>query len=243
VRRFLKGSGWPTYKQSHSLRQPSRERDTERRLVGNGRSQAILLTGWQRLRSVGRLTVTKGMPKGTPSLSGCQILPKGKWWGVILIDLIESSQAQQIAVPLTDGTALKVWAPASQLYIPHVRSVIDGCHTRRGSRLADHSARAKTTGMITYVFLHGSGHRRQSRNFRSTRRSHPLQRPRRPTIPRYTYLEIDLRVILGARLAMIALGMSRCNQTAWRKHQPQRRIRPMTQALQRLCHLRSGTRE
>jgi hypothetical protein len=62
------------------------------------------------------LTVVKEMPKGSALLSDCRVLKKGTWWGVVLIDLIESSQVEQIAIPLTDGTTMKVWAPAEQLY-------------------------------------------------------------------------------------------------------------------------------
>lgn len=62
------------------------------------------------------LTVVKEMPKGSALLNDCRVLKKGTWWGVVLIDLIESSNAEQIAIPFTNGTALKVWAPANELY-------------------------------------------------------------------------------------------------------------------------------
>jgi hypothetical protein len=35
---------------------------------------------------------------------------------LVLIKLIETHNAEQIAIPLTDGSSLKVWAPASELY-------------------------------------------------------------------------------------------------------------------------------
>lgn len=66
--------------------------------------------------SLDSLIVMKEMPKGSALRSDCRVLKKGTWWGVVLIKLIETHNAEQIAIPLTDGSSLKVWAPASELY-------------------------------------------------------------------------------------------------------------------------------
>jgi hypothetical protein len=63
------------------------------------------------------LIVAREMANGSALPSDCRVLKKGTWWGIVLVDLIESSaEAEQIAIPLTGGGTMKVWAPASLLY-------------------------------------------------------------------------------------------------------------------------------
>jgi hypothetical protein len=81
------------------------------RKVGNAQADITVCD------TLASLMVMKEMPKESALLSDCRVLKKGTWWGVVLIDLIEGpAQAEQIAVPLTGGATLQVWAPASELF-------------------------------------------------------------------------------------------------------------------------------